>query len=358
MYRTLQASAAVPLRARTSVWFAISVAGALLIPAGLGAQVPSPLPLVIAQVQPKMVKVYGAGGVRGLEAYQSGFLISGEGHILTAWSYVLDTDAVTAVLDDGRRFQAELIGANPRIEIAVLKIDGAALDFFDLQDSILLQTGDRVLAFSNLYGIAVGNEPSSVLHGYVSAQTQLNARRGVYATTYNGNVYVLDAMTNNAGSAGGALTDHNGNLAGVLGKELRNAQNNIWLNYALPVGDIRSAVADILSGKVRRDEDAAVRKPDQPVTLSLLGLALIPDILHKTPPFVERVRLTSASARAGLRADDLIVMVQAIMVHSCKDVVRELSFIDRLDAVRLTILRDQTLLELELSITDYVPNGD
>ena len=52
----------------------------------------------VGSVQPKMVKLYGAGGLRGLEAYQSGLLISADGHILTVWSYVLDTDEVTVVL--------------------------------------------------------------------------------------------------------------------------------------------------------------------------------------------------------------------------------------------------------------------
>src|SRR5688572_20293208 len=77
---------------------------------------------IIAQVQPKMVKIYGAGGLSGLEAYQSGFLISAEGHILTVWSYVLDTEFVKVTLDDGRSFPATLVGADPRTEIAVLKI--------------------------------------------------------------------------------------------------------------------------------------------------------------------------------------------------------------------------------------------
>src|SRR5690349_8534627 len=49
---------------------------------------------VINGVQPKIVKVYGAGGLHGLEHYQSGFLVSAEGHVLSAWSYVLDSDEV------------------------------------------------------------------------------------------------------------------------------------------------------------------------------------------------------------------------------------------------------------------------
>ena len=79
-----------------------------------------------------MVKIYGAGGLRDMEAYQSGILISPEGHILTVFSHVLDTDYITAVLADGRKFEAKLLGADPRLEVAVLKIDAAGLPCFDL----------------------------------------------------------------------------------------------------------------------------------------------------------------------------------------------------------------------------------
>ena len=227
---------------------------------------------IIKDVQPKIVKIYGAGGIRGLESYQSGFLISEDGHVITAWSYVLDTEFITTVLDDGRKFKAEVIGADPRSELAVLKIDGSDFPYFSLSDATPAQVGDRVLAFSNLYGIAVGNEPASVLHGHVSAITRLAARRGAYQTAYDGSVYVLDAMTNNAGAAGGALTDFDGRLLGILGKELRNAQNNAWLNFAFPVAEVKSSIEDILAGKIRRRVDPEARKPADPVSLSRLGI--------------------------------------------------------------------------------------
>ncbi|HEY1783940.1 MAG TPA: trypsin-like peptidase domain-containing protein, partial [Pirellulales bacterium] len=85
----------------------------------------------IDSAQPRMVKLYGAGGFEGLEAYQSGFLVSADGHILTAWSYVLDTDYLAVMLADGRKLEAKLVGADPRLEIAVLKIDAQSLDHFD-----------------------------------------------------------------------------------------------------------------------------------------------------------------------------------------------------------------------------------
>jgi serine protease Do len=307
------------------------------------------LALVNARVQDKVVKIYGAGGSRGLEAYQSGFLISEDGHLLTVWSYVLDTDYVTAVLADGRRLQAQLLGADPRLEIAVLKIEASGLPHFDLEQAVELQVGDRVLAFSNLYGIASGSEPASVLQGFVSAIAPLAARRGVYQTPYDGRVYVVDAMTNNAGAAGGVLTDSSGRPAGMLGKELRSSLTNAWLNYAMPIAELRPAVQDIFEGKLRRRADRDVRKPEEPVTLTGLGLVLLPSVLPKTPAYVDDVVRGSAAEQAGIRPDDLVVMVQGVVIQSREDFVAELSFIDRLDPVRLTVLRRQALLEFELT---------
>ena len=216
----------------------------------------------IQSVHPKLVKIYGAGGIEGLEAYQSGFLISAQGHVLTVWSYVLDTEYVTVVLDDGRKFEAQLVGADPRIEIAVLKVEATDLPFFDLNTAVELEPGARVLAFSNVFAVAAGDEPVSVLHGCVAARTPLTARRGAFATNYRGPAYVLDAMTNNPGAAGGALTDRQGRLAGVLGKELRNALDNTWLNYALPVAEVRSSVDAILAGNARPlSADQARKRP-------------------------------------------------------------------------------------------------
>ena len=92
-----------------------------------------------------------------------------------------------------------------------------------------------MLAFSNLFGIATGDEPVSMLHGVVSAVAPLDARRGAFATNFRGDVYVVDAAANNPGAAGGALTDSQGRLLGMLGKELRSSLTGTWLNYALPV---------------------------------------------------------------------------------------------------------------------------
>ena len=180
------------------------------------------------------------------------------------------------------------------------------------------------------------------------AVTELAARRGAYTSPYQGRVYVLDAMTNNPGAAGGVLTDRRGRIAGLLGKELRSSLNNIWLNYAIPVKELLPAVEDLLAGKTRPADREMVKRPKNAHSLAELGVVLVPDFLPKTPPFVEMVRPDSPAAKTGVKVDDLILFVNGKLVSSCASAAEELSFIDRLDDVRLTVQRGRELLELEL----------
>jgi serine protease Do len=303
----------------------------------------------ITEVQPRLVKVYGVGGLRGLEAYQSGFLISTEGHVLTVWSYVLDTDDITVTLADGRKFDAELVGADPRLEVAVLKIEGEALPAFDLNRAVDVPAGARVLAFSNLFGVATGNEPVSVQHGVISVKTRLEARRGVFQTAYDGPVYVVDAVTNNPGAAGGALVTRQGELIAMLGKELRNARNNTWLNYGLPVDALRDSVQAIIAGNFEPASDQPPdTKPARSLTLAELGILMVPNVVERTPPYVDDVRPGSAAESAGIQPDDLIVFANDRFIQTCKRLEEELEYVDYEDPVTLTALRGGEMLEFTL----------
>jgi len=314
----------------------------------------------IATTQPNVVKIYGAGGFRGLEPYQSGMLVSSEGHVLTVWSYVLDTDYITVTLNDGRRFEAELVGADPRLELAVLKIDAENLPHFTLSDAIEATAGTRVLAFSNLYGVATGDEPASVQHGSIAVVTNLEARHGVFETPYNGPVLVLDAMTNNPGAAGGVLTNRRGELLGMLGKELRNSLNNTWLNYAIPIGELAPTAEKIILGQYEgaNTDEPRVQKTDYPLTLDMLGIVLVPNVLERTPPFIDRVRPMSPASEAGFRADDLLIFVNGRLIQSCNALLDELTYVDRADAARISVMRAGQFLEFTVrAVVDDVEEG-
>ncbi len=343
-------------------YWCITVVGCYLVLSGSWIWADTSFSDVIDDVQPKIVKIYGAGGFRGLEPYQSGFLISSHGHIVTAWSYVLDTDELTVTLNNGLRFETEILGSDPRTEIALLKIEGSNFPYFDLGKTVEVDTGSRILAFSNIFGVATGDESASVLHGCIAARSALAARRGAFALPYKGPAYILDAMTNNPGAAGGALTDRQGQLTGVLGKELRDAANNTWLNYAIPINELRGAIADIRAGKIiPRHMNTDIKKPKFPTTVEYLGISLVPDILTKTPPFIDKIGIGSLAELSGLKADDLILYVDEHLVQSCKEFVRELEMIDKDDKITLTVRRDQELVTAELqakSVSPATPQSD
>ncbi len=296
----------------------------------------------------KTVKLYGAGGVAGLDAYQSGFFVSEKGHILTAWSTVLDVDTVIAVTSDGTRLEAKVEGIDPNLEIAVLTTTEPTTHYFDLTKAVSAQTGDRVLAFSNLFGIATGNEMSSLQKGVVMATTELDARRGTFESVYQGPIYVIDAMTNNPGAAGGALTDLQGRIVGMLGKELRDSRANTWLNYAIPIAQLVESVNRIRSGNsiVRNTELRKVA--DRPMSLRDLGIALIPDVLAKTPAYIDLVQPNSPAAEAELAPDDLVLFLNSARIRSQSSLQDELKYIDQADEVTLLIQRGTTLREVIL----------
>ncbi len=143
---------------------------------GRSAVAQPPLDQRAREAQQRVVKIYGAGGLSGLEAYQSGFLVSPEGHVATAWSYVLDVEPIV-VLDDGRRFESKIVGFEPSLELAVLKLDGVSeLPYFAVNQQPSCQWGDPILAVSNLFGIATGSEPASVMQGSIASIAELDAQ--------------------------------------------------------------------------------------------------------------------------------------------------------------------------------------
>ena len=204
--------------------------------------------------------------------------------------------------------------------------------------------GTRVLAISNLFGVAVGDERASVQRGVVAAVVPLEARRGAADAPYNGDVYVLDCTTNNPGSPGGAVVDSQGRLLGILGKELRATASGIWLNYALPADELARGCTEILAGTAGAPPTTSAA----PLDLRSLGLVLVPDLLARTPPFVESVVPGSAAAQAGLRPDDLVIAVGSRAVASCDAVQRAVGGVPEGDAVRLSLIRAGVIVECDL----------
>ncbi len=315
----------------------------------------------IDSTMPRVVKIFGSGGVKGLHAYGTGFLVSNKGHIATIWNHVLDSDEVTVVTNDGRHWAAKVMGAEPQLDLAVLEIidGGEDFPFFDLKQVKSATTGTRVLGFSNMFKVATGNEPVSVIHGVIEAKTKLSARKGAFEVPYQGEVYVVDAITNNPGAGGGVLTDHRGNLLGMIGKELRNTESNTWINYAIPVTKLGSIIDQIISGKYISDEKntGEEENPNRYNALDF-GIVMMPDVLYKTPAYIGSVISGSAADSAlnpegkpnKLQRDDLILFVNEELVQSNRTLKEQLGKLEAGDTLRLIVRRKDKLVEIEMPI--------
>jgi serine protease Do len=322
---------------------------------------------VSEKVNPKLVKLFGAGGVRGLASYGSGILVSADGYILTVNSHILDTQDLRVHLYDGTRYHAKVIAIEPELDVALVKIgddkvkieDQPYFDVFEAAKRAPVEPGTGVLAFSNEFQIATRDEPMSIQRGVISSYSKLYGRIGIFEATYKGDVYVVDAITNNPGAAGGALTTRKGELLGLIGKELRNELTNTWINYALPINaritvpqeDGKSATVSILDLVEKKEKYKPLnpgKKNEGPGVYT--GILLVADPVERTPPYVEDVVAASPADKAKLRPDDLIVYIDGVPVGDIHTLKEVLGRYHPNQTIRMEIQRDRKLQTVTLTL--------
>ncbi|MDR1925248.1 MAG: trypsin-like peptidase domain-containing protein, partial [Planctomycetaceae bacterium] len=367
---------------------------------------------IIANTLPKVVKIYGAGGVPGMHGYQSGIIISPDGYILTAITPSLQTDSITVVIDTGKKYEAAQINGDPLMEIALLKIPADNLPYFDVgiqkidtkkidaakndtadnnnltsptttetattptassatesvkgvvgntagggnSFSDKVRIGDPIFAVSNMFNIAEGNEAATVQRGIIAARTTLRGRRGVFETPYRGEIFVVDVTTNNPGACGGALVSANtGELIGMLGKELMNSENNSWLNFAIPTFIFREKVRKLMedaTGKIKNVDPNLMKAKVELIPEDTIhqfqewGVLLVASVSKRTPPFIDTVKPNSEAAKAGLKPDDLIVMINDHLTPSVKSVEEQIDQIESGGKITITVERKLSLIDV------------
>ena len=109
---------------------------------------------------------------------------------------------------------------------------------------------------------------------------------------------------------------------------------------------------DLIAGKVIIKPMNDRKKPDQALTLAALGLSLVPEIIARTPPYVDSVQKGSPAAAAGLRRDDLIVTLDSQLMSSCHALKEAISYPENDAQLILTVIRGSELIEVRLRATD------
>ncbi|HEY3695110.1 Do family serine endopeptidase [Phenylobacterium sp.] len=227
----------------------------------------------------------------------SGVIVRADGVIVTNAHVVEGGQEITVALADRREFPAKILLADPRTDLAVLKIEVGAdrLPVLPIDDSGDAQVGDLVLAIGDPFGVG-----QTVTNGIVSALNRTADPTGDAASSY----IQTDAAIN-PGNSGGALVDMDGDLIGVNSFILSRSGTSSGVGFAVPATMVKRVVEAAVGG------GHAVVRPwlgarAQPVT------AEIARSLGMTAPIgalVTDVWPDSAAARAGLRQGDVIVSV-------------------------------------------------
>jgi len=247
---------------------------------------------------------------------------------------VAGTDGkVEASFVDGREIAAELVGADPLSDLAVLRSDAADLTPAVLGDAERLRVGQLVVAIGNPHGFA-----GSVTAGVVSALGRSLPVRSRTAGRIVENVIQTDAALN-PGNSGGALADGRGCVVGI-----NTAVAGVGLGLAVPINEVTRKIIGALmrDGRFTRAYIgiAGGSRPLPPRLARELGRAACVEVVE--------VVEGSPAAKAGLRPEDLIVAVGGMPVEGADDLQRLMDGELIGERVTAAVVREGRQLEVEL----------
>ncbi|HUA17657.1 MAG TPA: DegQ family serine endoprotease [Bryobacteraceae bacterium] len=271
----------------------------------------------------------------------SGVIVNPDGYILTNNHVISGAKDVRVLLGDKREFSARIIGADPKTDLAVLKINATHLPVLAFGDSSKLEVGNFVLAIGNPFGLN-----QTVTLGIVSAK----GRGGLGIEDYEDFIQTDAAI--NPGNSGGALVDERGNLVGINTAILSGGSGgNEGIGFAIPVNMARGVMDQILKyGKVNR---AWLGVSIQPVTQDMaqsFGLkenygALVSDIQKGSP-----------AAQSGIERGDIILDINGQKVQDSRALQLQIGSMSPGSTARLTVFRNGATREITVRLGE-MPSG-
>ncbi len=275
---------------------------------------------------------FGQQGSQSQSGLGSGVIMSADGYVLTNNHVVQEADHIEAVLADGRRANARVIGADPESDLAVLKIDLPDLPVMTPSDSDRIEVGDRVLAIGNPFGVG-----QTVTSGIVSAL----GRDQLGINTFE-NFIQTDAAIN-PGNSGGALTDEQGRLLGINTAIYSRSGGSLGIGFAIPVNVARQALQDIVqNGRVVRGWIGVESAALTPELAENLGAASAQGVI------ITGVLNGGPAARAGMRPGDVVTRINGQPIRTVAELRAGITALRPGTAATFTALRQGQNVEMQL----------
>ncbi|MGD0840769.1 MAG: DegQ family serine endoprotease [Candidatus Acidiferrales bacterium] len=283
------------------------------------------------QQQPKQQREMSLG---------SGVIVSPDGYILTNNHVIDGASDIKVSLKDKREFKAQLIGADPKSDLAVLKIPATDLTAITFGDSAKTQVGDFVLAIGDPFGVG-----ETVTMGIVSAtgRNSLDIEEGGYED------FIQTDAAINPGNSGGALINVRGELVGINTAILTGNEGggNEGVGFAIPVDMARGIMQQILkNGKVTRGYLGIMIQEVTPDVAKAFGLPSSEGAL------VGDVKAGGPASKAGMQRGDVILTLNGQPVEDSRSLRLHIASMAPGQTVQLGVQRNQTKLSLSVTLAE------
>ena len=290
---------------------------------------------------PQMPGAPGRGQQREAQSLGSGFIISEDGYVLTNNHVVADADEIIVRLPDRSELEAKLVGADPRSDVAVLKVEGKGLPTVKIGRSDELKAGEWVLAIGSPFGF-----DHTVTAGIVSA-TGRSLPNESYVP------FIQTDVAINPGNSGGPLFNLDGEVIGINSQIFTRSGGFMGLSFAIPI-DVAMDVANQLrtDGKVSRGWLGVVIQEVNKDLAESFGLerpagALVAQVMDGGP-----------AARSGLRVGDVILSLDGKPIVMSADLPHLVGALKPGSKARMEVVRDGDRKMLDVNIGAMPDEGE
>jgi S1-C subfamily serine protease len=278
----------------------------------------------------------------------SGFVIDGEGHILTNYHVVENARQLEVTTSDKKKYKAQIVGADPAQDLAVIQIPIKTVPQAEIGDSKQLVVGQKVFAIGNPFGLS-----GTMTRGIISSIRQVRGPRGFIDEAIQ-----TDAAIN-PGNSGGPLLNSRGQVIGINSMILTGGvEQSAGIGFAIPINTAKAVLDDLVHiGRVRRPDLGIRSIPIGPELADELGLASDSGLL------IIQVVPGSSAERAGLRGGtervylgntpilrggDLLVSVDGQAIEDSQELAHVMQNHRAGDTITVTIYRGKKRMDLKV----------